>query len=171
MKRAVPVLAMVLALTAMAPTAAGSSGQLTIDVQAAIASRDQERFRTAGTFTMSGLLADGGTAITAYRVAGTRVDATATLIGARGILTLGMRGALGGIVDDRQRAAGRWAVCGGTGPYRRLAGRGQWQSVADIGAAPAGMMPPTVRGAFLGRVSRSSTRTPDGVPHRNDARC
>ena len=91
---------------------------------------------------------------TAYRAVGTRVDATAMLIGTRGILTIGLRGALGPILDGRQIVAGRWRVCGGTGPYLRLAGKGRWQAVTELGAAPVGMTAPTTRGAFLGRVSR-----------------
>jgi hypothetical protein len=55
---------------------------------------------------------------------------------------------------SRQIVAGRWRVCGGTGPYLRLAGNGRWQAVTELGAAPAGMTAPTTRGAFLGRVSR-----------------
>jgi hypothetical protein len=61
---------------------------------------------------------------TAYRAAGPRVDATTTLIGTRGILIIGLRGALGPVLEGRQSAAGRWRVCGGTGPYLRLAVRG-----------------------------------------------
>jgi hypothetical protein len=168
MRRTIGTLTIALALTAAAPAAAGASGQLTIDFQAPTTGGDQHASRAVGTFSMTGALADAGTAITAYRVVGTRVDATATLIGARGILTIAMRGTLGGIADGQQRAAGRWAVCGGTGPYRRLAGRGQWQSVADIGAA---MMPLAVRGVFLGPVSRSFTPTWAASPSSSDPRC
>jgi hypothetical protein len=91
---------------------------------------------------------------TAYRAVGTRVDATAMLIGTRGILTIGLRGALGPVLDGRQSAAGRRRVCGGTGAYLRLAGKGRWEAVTEFGAEPAGMMTPTTRGAFLGRVFR-----------------
>jgi hypothetical protein len=76
------------------------------------------------------------------------------LMGTRGILTIGLRGALGPILDGHQSIAGRWRVCGGTGPYLRLAGKGRWQAVTELGAAPAGMVTPTTRGAFLGRVHR-----------------
>jgi hypothetical protein len=76
-------------------------------------------------------------------------------MGTRGILTIGLRGALGPVLDGRQSVAGRWRVCGGTGPYLRLAGTGRWQAVTELGAAPAGMTAPTTRGAFLGRVSRA----------------
>jgi hypothetical protein len=168
MKRTIGALAIALTLAAAAPAAAGASGQLTIDFQTTTTGGDPHAARTVGTVSMTGALADAGTAITAYRVAGTRVDATATLIGARGILTIAMRGTLGGIVDGQQRAAGRWAVCGGTGPYRRLAGRGQWQSVADIGAA---MMPLAVRGALTGPVSRSFTPPRAASPSSSDPHC
>ena len=168
MKRTIGTLAIALAFAAAAPAAAAASGQLTIDFQATTTGGDQHAPRTLGTFSTTGALADAGTAITAYRVAGTRVDGTATLIGARGILTIAMRGTLGGIVAGQQRTGGRWAVCGGTGPYRRLAGRGQWQSVADIGAA---MMPLAVRGAFLGPVSRRLRPTRAASPSTSDPRC
>jgi hypothetical protein len=86
-----------------------------------------------------------------------RQAGTATLIGARGIFTIGLRGTLG-IVDNRQGVAGAWSVCGGTGAYTRLRGRGHWNAVADLRAAPAGMMPPTAR-PLLGRTHRGSRRT------------
>ena len=76
------------------------------------------------------------------------------LMGTHGILTIGLGGALGPILDGRQSVAGRWRVCGGTGPYLRLAGNGRWQAVTELGAAPAGMTAPTTHGAFVGRVSR-----------------
>jgi hypothetical protein len=172
MKRAVVMLAAVFALGAAAPPAAAArSGPVTIDFGVATTNRDQRAARAAGTFTMTGRLADAGTIGIAFRFAGRRINSTATLIGTRGIFTIGLRGTLGGIVDTRQDIAGGWAVCGGTGDYRRLRGRGRWMGVTDFGAAPADMMPPAVRGAFLGRMHRRSMRTGAGFSSGRDAHC
>jgi hypothetical protein len=170
MKRAVVMLAAVFALGAAAPVAA-QSGPVTIDFGVVTTNRDQRAARAAGTFTMTGRLADAGTIGIAFRFAGRRINSTATLIGTRGIFTIGLRGTLGGIVDTRQDIAGGWAVCGGTGDYRRLRGHGRWMGVADFGAAPADMMPPAVRGAFLGRMHRRSMRTGAGFSSGRDAHC
>ena len=152
--RAAGAIAVALVLAAAAPGARAQSGFLAIDFTTATTSGNAQAGRTAGTFTINGRVRDAGRMTTAYRAAGTRVDATAVLMGTRGILTIGLRGALGPILDGRQIVAGRWRVCGGTGPYLRLAGNGRWQAETEFGAAPAGMTAPTTRGAFLGRVSR-----------------
>jgi hypothetical protein len=152
--RAAGAIAVTLVLAAAAPGAQAQSDFVAIDFRTATSSGNAQAGRTAGTFTMTGRVPDAGRMTTAYRAMGPRVGATATLIGTRGILTIGLRGALGPVLDGRQSAAGRWRVCGGTGPYLRLAGTGRWKAVTESGAAPAGMMTPTTRGAFLGRVSR-----------------
>jgi hypothetical protein len=152
--RAAGAIAVALALAAAAPGAQAQSAFVAIDFTTATTSGNAQAGRTAGTFTITGRVRDAGRMTTTYRAAGTRVDATAMLIGTRGILTLGLRGALGPMLDGRQSVAGRWRVCGGTGPYLRLAGKGRWQAATELGAAPAGMTAPTTRGAFLGRVSR-----------------
>jgi hypothetical protein len=155
-------------LASAAPVATARSSPTTIDFAVATASRDEHKARTAGAFTMIGRFADVGTVVIALRFGGPRVDGTATLIGTRGIFTIGLRGTFGAIVDDGQGVAGAWSVCGGTGAYTRLRGRGHWNAVADFGAAPAGMMPPTLHGAFLGRTHRGSMRTHawgSPVPH------
>jgi hypothetical protein len=102
---------------AAAPGAQAQSDFVAIDFRTATSSGNAQAGRTAGTFTMTGRVPDAGRMTTAYRAAGPRVDATGTLIGTRGILTIGLRGALGPVLDGRQNAAGRWRVCGGTGPY------------------------------------------------------
>ena len=107
----------------------------------------------------------------ASRIADARIDATATLIGARGVLTLSLRGVSGAIVAGHQSRAGRWRVCGGTGPYSRLHGHGRWQADADFGAAPPSMLPPTVRGAFIGHLYRGSALGHAGSQPRHHARC
>ena len=152
--RAAGAIAVALVLAAAAPGAQAQSAFVAIDFTTATTSGNAQAGRTAGTFTITGGARDAGRMSTAYRAVGTRVDATAMLIGTRGILTIGLRGALGPILDGRQSVAGRWRVCGGTGPYLRLAGNGRWQAVTELGAAPAGMTAPTTRGALLGRVSR-----------------
>ena len=152
--RAAGAIAVTLALAAAAPGAQAQSDFVAIDFRTATSGGNAQAGRTAGSFTMSGRVPDAGRMTTAYRAVGPRVDATATLTGTRGILTIGLRGVLGPVLDGRQSAAGRWRVCGGTGPYLRLAGKGQWEAVTESGAAPAGMMTPTTSGAFLGRVSR-----------------
>jgi hypothetical protein len=131
-----------------------ASAFVAINFTTATTSGNAQAGRTAGPFTISGRVRDAGRMTTRLPRRGTRVDATAMLTGTRGILTIGLRGALGPILDGRQIVAGRWRVCGGTGPYLRVAGNGRWQAVTELGAAPAGMTAPTTRGAFLGRVSR-----------------
>jgi hypothetical protein len=144
-----------LALAAAAPAAAGQPALTTIAFQAAIASGDQctrdgrhlhHDRATCGCRNPAHLLP----------LPGPRIDATAILIGARGIFTLSLRGASGATVSNHQTVAGRWRVCGGTGAYRRLHGHGRWQADADFGTAPPGMLPPTIRGAFIGRLYRGS---------------
>jgi hypothetical protein len=164
--RAAGAIAVALVLAAGAPGARAQSGFVAIDFTTATASGNAMAGRTAGTFAISGRVRDAGRMTTAYRAVGTRVDATAMLIGTRGILTIALRGALGPILDGRQGVAGRWRVCGGTGPYLRLAGTGRWQAVTELGAAPAGMTAPTTRGAFLGRVSRGPRL---GLPEADSA--
>jgi hypothetical protein len=152
--RAAGAIAVALVLAAAAPGAQAQSAFVAIDFTTATTSGNAQAGRTAGTFTSTGRVRDAGRMTTAYRAVGTRVDATAMLIGTRGILTIGLRGERGPILDGRQSVAGRWRVCGGTGPYLRLAGTGRWQAVTELGAAPAGMAAPGTHGAFLGRVSR-----------------
>jgi hypothetical protein len=153
--RAAGAIAVTVVLAAAAPGAQAQRDFVAIDFRTATTSGNAQAGRTAGTFTMAGRVPDAGRMTTAYRAIGPRVDATATLIGTRGILTVGLRGAPGPVLDGRQSAAGRWRVCGGTGPYLRLAGKGRWEAVTEPGAAPAGMTAPTTSGAFLGRVSRA----------------
>jgi hypothetical protein len=82
-----------------------------------------------------------------YRVADARIDATATLLGARGIFTLSLHGVSGAIVAGHESRTGHWRVCGGTNAYSRLRGEGRWQADADFGAAPPGMLPHPLGGA------------------------
>jgi hypothetical protein len=152
--RAAGAIAVALVLAAAAPGAQAQSAFVAIDFTTATTSGNAKAGRTTGTFTSTGRVRDAGRMTTAYRAVGTQVDATAMLMGTRGILTIGLRGALGPILDGHQSVAGRWRVCGGTGPYLRLAGKGRWQAVTELGAAPAGLVTPTTRGAFLGRVHR-----------------
>lgn len=154
MNRAVGILATALALAAATPAAASRPGEAIIAFQAATASSNPYTRGTAGTFTVIGPWTDAGTLRMSYRSFDVRIDATATLIGARGVFTLSLRGMSGAIVAGHQSHAGHWRVCGGTGAYSRLHGHGRWQADADFGAAPPGMVPPTIRGAFIGRLYR-----------------
>ena len=52
-------------------------------------------------------------------------------------------------MNAHSRCINAAAVCAGTGPYLRLAGKGRWQAVTELGAAPAGMTALTTRGALL----------------------
>jgi hypothetical protein len=171
MTRVAGTFATALALAAAAPAAAGQPGLATIAFQAATASGNQYTRTTAGTFTMTGPLADTGTLRTSYRFAGPRIDATTTLIGARGIFTLSLRGASGATVFGHQSGAGRWRVRGGAGAYSRLHGHGRWQADADFGTAPPGMLPPTIRGALIGRLYHSSALGHAGSRAQHYPRC
>jgi hypothetical protein len=122
--RAGGAIAVALVLAAAAPGAQAQSGFVAIDFTTATTSGNAQAGRTAGIFTMTGRVRDAGRMTTAYRGMGTRVEATAMLMGTRGILTIGLRGAPGPVLDGRQSVAGRWRVCGGAGPDRRLAGKG-----------------------------------------------
>jgi hypothetical protein len=154
---------MLLALIAAVPASAGQAGPVTILFQAATTARDQYGGHTAGSFTMSGRFADGGNVRTSYRFAGPDVDGMATLSGARGVFTIAMRGTLDGVVGGRQNAGGRWRLCGGTGRYKHAAGSGLWESVADFGAAPPGLLLPEMRGAFYGLMVRGSVARRPGT--------
>jgi hypothetical protein len=105
---------------------------------------------------MAGRSGDTGNVSMTYRVTPARVQAVATLIGARGVLTIGLRGTVWPVVDGRQRRGGRWRVCGGSGGYRRASGGGTWDAVADFGQAPPGMVPPAVHGVLSGWLARGS---------------
>jgi hypothetical protein len=154
---------MLLALVAAVPASAGKAGPVTIHFHAATMTRDQFAGRTSGTFTMSGRFADTGTVTTSYRYAGLNVNGTATLMGTRGIFTMALRGMLGQVAGGVQNGAGRWRLCGGTGPYRRASGSGLWESVADLGSAPPGTLLAEMRGAFYGRLARGSVARRPGT--------
>jgi hypothetical protein len=171
MNHVVSILATALALAAATPAAGGQPGAATIAFQAATPSGNQYTPTTTGTFTVTGPLTDAGTLRMAYRIADAPIDATATLIGARGVFTLSLRGVSGAIVAGHQSRAGHWRVCGGTRAYSRLHGHGRWHADADFGAAPPGMLPPTVRGAFIGPVRRGSALGAAGSQARRYARC
>jgi hypothetical protein len=153
-----------------AGTAAASepAGPVTIAFQATGPTLDQPAtgaaglFSMTGPFSMTGSFADAGTVRTTYRVAGRHVGGSATVMGARGIFTISLRGLLGPGVESGQSAAGRWRLCGGTGAYRNARGSGLWDAVADLPIAPAGMTAPTMRGGFYGRLARGRTARPPG---------
>lgn len=70
----------------------------TVVFQTATPSGNQYTRTTLGTFTVTGPFTDAGTLRMASRIADARINATATLIGARAVLALSVRG----------RPAARW---------------------------------------------------------------
>jgi hypothetical protein len=158
LRRTVAALATATALIAAAPAGAEQSDPVTLNFDAVTTTGDWHGGEALGTFTMAGTLGDAGTARIAYRLLGRRIRATATLIGAKGILTIGVRASMAPVVDDHQSAVGRWRTCGGTGPYRRLVAYGDWTAVLDVLAAPTGSLPQALHGVYLGRSEPSSAR-------------
>lgn len=169
--RTVATLATVAALIAAAPAGAEESDSVTANFDAVTTTGDWHGGQALGTFTMAGAPGDAGTVRIAYQLFGRRIHATATLIGAKGILTIGLHATMTTGLDDHPSAAGRWRTCGGTGPYRRLVGRGRWTAVVDVLAAPAGSRPRALHGAALGHMYRGSAlRRADSFSSR-DAHC
>jgi hypothetical protein len=121
LRRTVATLATVTALIAAAPADAEQSDSVTANFDALTTTGDWHSGQALGTFSMTGALGDAGTVRIAYRLFGRHIHATATLIGAKGILTIDLRAAMALVLNDHQSAVGRWRTCGGTGPYRRLA--------------------------------------------------
>jgi hypothetical protein len=166
MKCSVPLkcsVSLLLALTAAAPASAGQAGPVTISFHAATMTRDPFAGRTSGTFMMTGRFADAGSVTTSYRYAGPNVHGTATLMGAGGIFTIAMRGTLQNVVNGVQNSGGRWRLCSGTGPYKRATGSGLWDTAADFGSAPPGMLLPDLHGAFYGRLAKGSVARRPGT--------
>jgi hypothetical protein len=171
LRRTVAALATVTALIAAAPAGAEEPDSVTANFDAVTTMSDWQGGQALGTFAMSGPLGDSGTVRIAYRLMGRHIRATATLIGAHGILTIGLRATVTEIVDDRQSAAGHWRTCGGTGPYRRLSGDGDWSAVFDVLAAPADGLPRALHGAYSGRIYRSSALRRAGFISSRGAHC
>jgi hypothetical protein len=154
---------MLLALITAVPASAGQAGPVTISFHAGTMTHQRFAGRTSGTFAMTGRFTDAGTVTTSYRYAGRNVDGTATLIGTRGIFTVALRGTLSRVADGVQNGAGFWRLCGGTGPYKHATGSGLWDSAADFGSSPPGMLLPDVHGAFYGRLARGSVARAPGT--------
>lgn len=154
--RSVATLATVTALFAAAPAGAQQPDPVMVNFDALTTTGDGYGGQALGTFTMTGARSDTGTVRIAYRLFGRRIDATATLMGAKGILAIGLRATMAPVLNDHRSAVGRWGICGGTGPYRRLAGQGDWTALVDVLAAPAGSLPRALHGAYIGRTYRSS---------------
>lgn len=171
LRRTVTTLATVTALLAAAPAGAEQSDSVTANFDALTTTSDRHSGQALGTFTMTGTPGDAGTVRIAYRLFGQHIRATATLIGANGILTIGLRATMAPVLDDHQSAVGRWRTCGGTGPYQHLAGHGDWTAVIDVRTVPAGRLPQALHGAYFGRIHRSSARGPAGSFSSRDARC
>src|SRR5436190_9063701 len=167
----VATLAMVTALIACASAGAEQSDLMTASFDAVTTAGDWRGGQALGTFNMTGTLGDAGTARIAYQVFGRHVRATATLIGAKGILTIGLRATVADVLDDHENAVGRWSTFGGTGPYRRLVGHGDWTAVVDVLAAPARNQPRALHGAYFGRIHRSSAVGRAALLPSSDVRC
>jgi hypothetical protein len=151
-------------LLAVAPTAAAHAAAVTIRFDAATTTAGGTPTRTVGTFALAGRFGDAGNVTTTDRVTGAHLQGVATLIGARGILTIELRGMLGPVVDGHQSRAGQWRVCGGTGAYRRASGGGTWDSVAEFGQAPPGMAAPAMHGVLSGWLTHSSWAARSAAP-------
>src|SRR5919198_2300949 len=88
LRRTVATLATVTALIAAAPADAEQSDSVTANFDALTTTGDWHSGQALGTFSMTGALGDAGTVRLAYRLFGRHIHATATLIGAKGILTI-----------------------------------------------------------------------------------
>jgi hypothetical protein len=159
-RHAVAPLGIVIVLVMAVPAAAEPSAPLTITFDATTTTIGWHSGQASGTFTAAGALTDAGTVRLSYRLSAGRVDATATLMGAKGILTIGQRGTLTAMLDARQSAAGVWRTCGGTGAYRRFGGHGSWEAVVDELASPAGTVPHNFHGSYVGLGHRRPARRP-----------
>ena len=171
LRRTIATVATVTALIAAAPAAAQQPDSMTANFDAVAITGDWHSGQALGTFAMTGPVGDAGTARIAYRRVGQHIYATATLIGAHGILTLGLRATMTETFDGRQSAAGHWSTCGGTGPYRRVAGAGDWSAAFDVLEAPTGSLPQALHGAYSGRIHRRSTLRRAGFISSRDAHC
>jgi hypothetical protein len=171
LKRPVATLAMVIAVIAAAPAGAEQSDSMAVGFDAVMTTGDWHGGQALGTFTLTGTLGDTGTVRIAYGLFGPRIHATATLIGAKGILTIGLRATTALVLNDHQSAVGRWRTCGGTGPYRRLVARGDWSAVVDVLATPAGSVPRALHGTYFGRIYRSPALRRAGSFRSRDAHC
>jgi hypothetical protein len=152
----VAALATAAALVAAAPAGAEPPTPVTVTFDAITTVRDWHGGQALGTFTMAGARGDAGSARVAYRIFGGHIQATATLIGANGIWTIGLRATVAQALDDQQTAIGRWRACGGTGTYRRLVGHGDWTGIVDVVPTPTGLLPRALRGTYFGPVHRGS---------------
>jgi hypothetical protein len=170
-RRAAATVAALIALIGAAPAGAEPPDSVTIGFDAVTTTVEWRGGQALGTFIMTGTLADAGTVRIAYRLFGRRLNATATLIGSKAILTIGLRATLAPTLDDRESAVGRWRICGGTGPYRRLGGHGSWAAVVDVLAAPAAIVPRALNGASIGRIYRGSALRRAGSFPFGDVHC
>ena len=151
---------MVVLLALAAPAAAQPSEALSINFDATAATAGTwHGGQASGTFTATGALTDAGRMRLTYRLFGQSMDATTTLIGAKGILTIGQHATVTTTIDH-QTVAGRWHTCGGTGPYRRFSGHGDWIAAVDMLATPTGIVPRALHGSYRGRGHWRSARKP-----------
>lgn len=121
----------------VAPFAAFADGgedgeEVTIGVRLDFSSATQ----ADGTFAMCCAVTDSGTAqaeVTSFVEQGdhARFEATNTYTGAKGTLTILLRGTTGPLVSPVHVARGRWRVVDGTGDYAGLDGKGHFTAVTN----------------------------------------
>lgn len=125
-------LALVIGVAALAvlPAAAGSAPQdVTIVIQQHFTGPDT----LAGTFVASGAIADSGSYVETFRLAGRTVHGVKTLTGRDGTITLQSQGVL---VPTGETTAeivhGRWVILSGAGAYAELQGEGDVSVSVDF---------------------------------------
>ena len=126
------VLALVAGATALCAGASAAASPATFTIRIDAAGR--------GTFAVRGAVVDSGRAVVRRGVANGRLNATATLAGAKGRITLSAQQPCG-------RATGTWRVVSGTLAYEKLRGRGTAAGRASC-TRPFGPATLTYRGAL-----------------------
>ena len=123
LRAGIAVLAGVAALALVVPlTAAASPPEpVRIETHGSFTGPDS----TAGTFTMSGALADSGTYVDTFRLAGETLHVMKTLSGSGGTITLAAQGVVRSTSPTTATFfAGHWRIVSGTGAYADLKGGG-----------------------------------------------
>ena len=99
--------------------------------------RLHELHDAAGTFSACCVVTDSGRAqvdVTSFTPKSNNTaafEATETLAGSKGDITLSLRGTTGPLDSDVHVARGSWRVVGGTGAYTDLRGRGSFTAVTN----------------------------------------
>jgi hypothetical protein len=129
----------------------GEGGPVTIAIQQAMTGETT----TAGTFRMSGALADNGATAEQLVFGGpltvqpVPVTFRRTLTGESGTLVLRGGASLRFTSQTAATITGTWEVESGTGRYAGMSGGGEFEGTADFGAAP-----PTAQITYVGEIER-----------------